>query len=120
MTIVILLIFGALCICGLGESSKVSCLMFLLHMAVLSILILGGLIYGFQDGFKTFRENFNSPFPDVVNSSGVVLSHDNFMGSLFFGYCAALLGITGFETASNYVEEMAEPRVFVGTIDLLW
>jgi hypothetical protein len=29
-------------------------------------------------------------------------------------------GITGFETASNYVEEMRDPGVFVTTVSWLW
>jgi amino acid transporter len=31
-----------------------------------------------------------------------------------------ITGITGFETASNYVEEMRDPGVFVTTVSWLW
>lgn len=27
---------------------------------------------------------------------------------IFYGYCAALLGVTGFETSANYIEEQKE------------
>ena len=29
-------------------------------------------------------------------------------------------GITGFETASNYVEDMRDPGVFVTTVNWMW
>jgi hypothetical protein len=29
-------------------------------------------------------------------------------------------GITGFESAANYVEEMRDPGVFVTTVNWLW
>lgn len=120
MTIVILVAFGCVCICGVGESSRVSCSMFLLHMAILTILILWGFIHGCQNKFALFKDNFNTQFPVIADSEGSVLAHNSWIGALFFGYCSALLGITGFETASNYVEEMTEPRVFVDTVNLMW
>ena len=30
------------------------------------------------------------------------------------------IGITGFETAANYVEDMRDPGVFVTTVNVLW
>ena len=33
---------------------------------------------------------------------------------------ALAAGITGFETASNYVEEMESPAVFVSTVNGMW
>ena len=30
------------------------------------------------------------------------------------------IGITGFETAANYVEDMSDPSVFVTTVNVLW
>jgi hypothetical protein len=35
-------------------------------------------------------------------------------------YVLYATGITGFETASNYVEEMRDPGVFVTTVSWLW
>lgn len=37
---------------------------------------------------------------------------------LFLNICIA--GITGFETASNYVEEMRDPGVFITTVNAMW
>jgi amino acid transporter len=39
--------------------------------------------------------------------------------SLLFGFAAAMLGITGFETSANYVEEQA-PGVFPKTLRNMW
>jgi amino acid transporter len=79
-----------------------------------------GFIYGCQDNFNIYQANINYPFPDVVNSDGVVLARRNAGAAIYFGYCSALLGITGFETASNYVEEMRDPAVFVTTVNWMW
>jgi hypothetical protein len=40
--------------------------------------------------------------------------------ALFFGYSTALLGITGFETAANYVEQMKDNRVYKQTLRNMW
>lgn len=54
-----------------------------------------------------------APFPDVhvVDSlrEGTVLT------ALFFGYSSAMLGVTGFETSANFVEEQ-KPGVYPRTL----
>ena len=112
--------FGVLCIGGVGESSIVSLGMFLFHISILSLLTVWCFAYGCQDKFEIFKDNLNSPYPDIVSSSGTLLASNSAGASLFFGYCSAMLGITGFETAANYVEEMRDPGVFVTTVDWLW
>jgi amino acid transporter len=119
-TILILAVFACVTICGVGESSYVACMMFVMHCLVLTILILWGFVYGCQDNFQIFHDNLVSPYPDVVNSSGRMLANSNAVACLFFGYCSALLGITGFETAANYVEEMKSSRTFMSTVNWMW
>lgn len=89
-------------------------------MTVLTLLVLWCFAHGCQDGFHIFKENLNTPYPAIISSSGSSLARNSAGASLFFGYCSALLGITGFETAANYVEEMRDPGVFVTTVDWLW
>ncbi len=38
----------------------------------------------------------------------------------YLGYAAALLGITGFETAANYVEDMKDSATYVATLRNMW
>jgi amino acid transporter len=94
--------------------------MFVGHVLVLSVLIVWCLAYGIQDDFQIFQHNMHSPFPDVVSTSNQVLATNSALGALYFGYSSALLGITGFETASNYVEEMKSAAVFRSTINWMW
>ena len=52
----------------------------------------------------------------------VVLGEDAVHGlghALFFGFASALLGISGFESSANYVEEQA-PGVFPKTLRNMW
>ena len=120
LTVVLILLFMAISLTGVKESSAVSATIFLLHMTIMAILIIWAFIYGIQDNFETFHANLSSPLPDVVSSSGSVLAHRSVIGALFYGYCSALLGITGFESAANYVEEMESPAIFVSTVNWLW
>jgi hypothetical protein len=59
-TLVILAGFGAVTICGVGESAGVAAALLATHMAVLMVLIIWGFIYGIQDGFSTFHDNMYS------------------------------------------------------------
>jgi amino acid transporter len=62
----------------------------------------------------------NSDVPPLVSSGGSVIATNNPLISVYFGYCSALLGITGFESAANYVEEMQSPKIFVLSVKWLW
>lgn len=39
--------------------------------------------------------------------------------SLFYGFSAGMLGVTGFETAANYIEEQ-KPGVYVKVLRNMW
>ena len=120
-TIVVFGTFACLTSCGLSESSFVSFGMFVLHMTMLAMLILWCLSFGISNNFEIFMENTRAPYPDIVSSSGTTLAqHNNVVAALFYGFASSLLGITGFESAANYVEEMKDNRVYVRTLDVLW
>ncbi|MED5399380.1 MAG: APC family permease [Planctomycetota bacterium] len=48
-----------------------------------------------------------------------VLTETTLLVGLFFGFCAAMLGISGFESSANFVEEQA-PGVFPKTLRNMW
>jgi amino acid transporter len=56
-----------------------------------------------------FVANWQAPLPD---GNGVVLA-------VFFGFSAGLLGISGFESSANFVEEQ-KPGVFRKTLRNMW
>jgi amino acid transporter len=107
VTIGLLLLFMGLVILGIGESSKVAIFIFLFHLFSL-VLLCGFCLYHFMDiGFDILLANFNIPV------EGGILT------ALFFGFSAAMLGISGFESSANYVEEQQD-GVFPKTLRNMW
>jgi amino acid transporter len=100
-TIVIILIFSAITLCGVKESATVNVMMFIFHIAVLVILIAWSLVYAINDDFETFKHNMNTNLPDVVSSTGAVLASRNAGLAIFYGYCSALPMVTAIITYIN-------------------
>lgn len=107
-TIVLLGIFMGLSIIGIGESSKVTIAIFIFHLTSLVILTSFTVLYLFQNGFEVFFQNHNLPIKD-----GSITT------ALFFGFSAAMLGISGFESSANFVEEQ-QLGVFPKTLRNIW
>lgn len=110
-TVLILLVFMILTIVGISESAVVAIGIFVTHMVSLTLLAALGGFYLFTHGFGTLRENMAQPLPTETNGLLVL--------ALFFGFSAAMLGISGFESSSNFVEEQAE-GVFPKTLRNMW
>ncbi|WP_431160716.1 APC family permease [Flagellimonas beolgyonensis] len=106
-TIGLLAVFMGLVILGIGESSKVAIAIFLFH--ILSLVLLCGFSIGFllEQGWDVLGTNFSVP-----TKNGLVVS-------LFLGFSAAMLGISGFESSANYVEEQGA-GVFPKTLRNMW
>src|SRR5690554_6437762 len=107
VTIGLLLLFMGLVIIGIGKSSKVAVFIFLFHLFSLSLLCGFCLYYFFSNGFETLIANFKMPVGGSITMA------------LFFGFSAAMLGISGFESSANYVEEQ-KPGVFPKTLRNMW
>jgi amino acid transporter len=107
-TIVVLLAFTGLAILGIGESAFVAVIIFIIHLATLTVLVLAGIWFVVNNGFTTFSLNWELPV-----KSGSILT------ALFLGFSAAMLGISGFESSANFVEEQ-EQGVFRKTLRNMW
>lgn len=107
VTIALLLVFMGLVILGIGESSKVAIAIFLFHLLSLTLLCGFCLYYFFTHDFDVLIQNFHMPV------------HGSIATALFFGFSAAMLGISGFESSANYVEEQAD-GVFPKTLRNMW
>ena len=105
-TIVLMAIFMVLTIIGIQESSRVSVGIFLFHLSSLTLLVAVIGIYLSRHGLSVLSLNMATPTESVPKA-------------LFFGFAAALLGISGFESSSNFVEEQAE-GVFPKTLRNMW
>lgn len=93
-TIVVLLAFTGLAIIGIGESAMVAVVIFIFHLITLSILVVVSVWFILTNGLETFHINWVMPV-----ESGSILT------ALFLGFSAAMLGISGFESSANFVEE---------------
>lgn len=103
----LLSLFAFLTILGIGESAKVALGIFILHITTLVFLIIAGVV-------------FFVGHPDVFfNNISYGFSNLNFWPSLFFGFAIALLGISGFESSANFIEEQ-KPGVFPKTLKNMW
>jgi len=115
-TILILAGFGIVTLCGVKESANVTLFLFSTHVIVLTVLIIWGFVYGCQDNFEVFIANMHTDLPVIRSSTGAFMGY-GVIASIYFGYSTALLGITGFETAANYVESMHNPTIFISTVN---
>lgn len=106
-TIVLLTIFMLLVIIGISESAVVATVIFIMHVSTMLFLIATGVAYILHNGWHIADANFHTP----VNGS---LKH-----ALFLGFSVAMLGISGFESSANFVEEQ-KPGVFRKTLRNMW
>lgn len=107
-TIVVLLAFTGLAILGIGESAFVAVIIFIFHLFSLSLLVIICIWFLATNGLDTFHINWKMPI-----ASGSILT------ALFLGFSAAMLGISGFESSANFVEEQ-EQGVFRKTLRNMW
>lgn len=107
-TVVVLLIFTLLTISGIGESANVAVVIFLIHLVSLTLLVLAGIWFIATHDLSTLHLNWNTP----IKSGGIITA-------LFLGFSAAMLGISGFESSANFVEEQ-EAGVFPKTLRNMW
>jgi len=99
-------LFTVLSLIGIGESAAVALVIFLFHLLTLSVLSVGALVRVVDDPSLLFA-NWRLP-----PSGGVPRA-------LFFGFAAAMLGISGFESSANFIEEQ-KPGVFSKTLRNMW
>ena len=106
-TMVLLTIFLFLTISGISESAIVATTIFIVHLSVMALLILSAIYYVIMNGVGLANINFHAP-----------LKHSLFT-VLFLGFSTAMLGISGFESSANFVEEQKE-GVFPKTLRNMW
>ncbi|RLA93494.1 MAG: APC family permease [Deltaproteobacteria bacterium] len=108
VTVAVLALFAILNIIGIGESAIVAFIIFIFHILTLTTLCFFGIEH-LTEGFETLRTNW----------SQVPTDWNQLFLSLFLGFSAALLGISGFESSANFVEEQ-KPGVFRKTLRNMW
>ncbi|NHN25798.1 APC family permease [Flavobacterium jejuense] len=106
-TVVLLGLFAALVIGGISESAKVAIGIFIFHLFSLIILTFFILYYFFYNGLDQFIENWHLP------------THGSITMAIFLGFSASMLGVSGFESSANFVEEQRK-GVFPKTLRNMW
>jgi len=107
-TIALLTLFALLALLGIKESAKVAIVIFLFHLGVMSLLALASIWYIANHWRDLFLQNWHFDF-----------SSESFWLAIFFGFAASMLGISGFESSANFVEEQ-KPGVFPKTLRNMW
>ena len=105
-TVGVLGLFAFLNIVGITESAAVALGIFLLHMATLAVLSVVA-------GIAVVRN------PGILMDNWALPSPRGLMGALFYGFAAAMLGISGFESSANFIEEQKD-GVFPKTLRNMW
>jgi amino acid transporter len=106
-TVVVLLLFAILTIMGMKESSRVAIGIFIFHLFSLFLLTVFIIIYLLKNGFGPFSANWHMPVKGSITVA------------IFLGFSASMLGISGFESSANFVEEQ-QPGVFPKTLRNMW
>jgi amino acid transporter len=106
-TVALLGLFCGLTILGISDSARVAIAIFVGHIASLVLLLVVGAVHVATNGVGVFLDNVHMPV------------EGGFLMAIFFGFSAAMLGISGFESSANFVEEQA-PGVFPKTLRNMW
>ncbi len=107
-TIGLLSLFAVLAIVGITESAKVAIGIFMFHLSSLLILTVFVIIFLIKNGTGLFFENWHMP-----------LKEGSVVAAIFFGFAASMLGVSGFESSANFVEEQKR-GVFPKTLRNMW
>lgn len=106
-TAVLLTLFLLLVMSGISESAIVAVVIFLVHITAMLLLIGSGVWYVSTHGLDIASLNFSAPVKG------------GFLIALFLGFSTAMLGISGFESSANFVEEQ-QKGVFPKTLRNMW
>jgi amino acid transporter len=106
-TVYLLIFFALLVISGIKDSAKVALGIFSAHIVILSGFVILGIIY--MTGGHTFL------LENLHNTAAIVHGQHGLLKALFFAFAASLLGVSGFESSANFVEEQ-ENGVFRKTL----
>ncbi|EDY84046.1 hypothetical protein VDG1235_3673 [Verrucomicrobiia bacterium DG1235] len=106
-TVSLLAVFMLLTIWGIAESSKVAIGIFIFHLSSVALLMAFCGVWVLQHGLDNLWTNISLPV------------EGGWKNALFFGFCAAMLGISGFESSANFVEQQKK-GVFPKTLRNMW
>jgi len=116
VAISLIVCFCLLKLCGISESANVAACMFTFHLATMAVLMTVGFVAIVRPRgilpFEMVVENLQANFK--FTGGGSRLSQ-----RVVLGFSNAMLGVSGFESSANFVEEQ-RPGVFPKTLRNMW
>ena len=107
-TILLLTFFSVLTISCVSESAKAAIAIFIFHLS--SFVILSGFIIYFL---------VNNGISVLINNWQLPIKNGSITNAIFLGFAASMLGVSGFESSANFVEEQKR-GVFPKTLKNMW
>lgn len=107
LTAGIIIFFAGLTISGVKDSAKVAQVIFGIHLLTMFLFISFGITTIVNQGWGLIPENFAA--------TALMFKEQGAVKLLFFAFAASLLGVSGFESSANFVEEQ-RPGVFRNTL----
>lgn len=104
--VLLLSAFAMLVINGISESAIVAIVIFLFHLTSMALLMGASIYFLATHGTEMFNLNWAG-------------KSDNMWWAIFMGFSVSMLGISGFESSANFVEEQ-EKGVFPKTLRNMW
>lgn len=105
-TVILLGAFALLVINGISESATVAIGIFIFHLSSMVLLMGASIYYLSTHGLDQFGFNWHN-------------RSDNMWWAIFMGFSVSMLGISGFESSANFVEEQKQ-GVFPKTLRNMW
>lgn len=97
-TILLLFAFSLLVISGIKDSAKVAFAIFGIHIVSLIGFIILGALYYFSGNQSYFDLN-------NLHTASLITKQGGLAVTLYLAFSASLLGVSGFESSANFVEE---------------
>lgn len=97
-TIILLFAFALLVISGLKDSAKVALFIFAIHIVTLLSFLVFGFIFFLNNGTDFF-------FTNLSHTKELLMLKGGLLPAIYLAFSASLLGVSGFESSANFVEE---------------
>lgn len=97
-TIALLGLLAILVISGIKDSAKVAFGIFAVHVVALTAFVLVGGFFALHHGTGQLVDNLH-------HTGSIIASRNGIITTLALGFSASLLGVSGFESSANFVEE---------------
>ncbi|KAG5456035.1 MAG: amino acid permease-domain-containing protein, partial [Olpidium bornovanus] len=108
LTLGVMVLIAGILFLGLRESALVATVIFTVHLVTMAVLMAAGVYRWFLVGNAQLVANWS------LEPTGA-----DALRRIFAGFCVGLLGVTGYECAENYIEEM-DPATFGRLMNIMW